>query len=193
MVELKRGVGCGPQSVDQPLGEFGWRHTRVAVAVVCAVLVGCIAVPSPGVASTTIGSSLSATPNSGVYCPNTGCAYTWVSTSLPAGSPSLTSPVSGTIVRWRIKTGSPSGGTIQLRVVAAVGGGKYTGAGTGPSEKAASKTTSTYSAQLPIQVGEYIGLNGSVAADGYLLPFASSQSGVRRSSRRLWPMVVPPG
>jgi hypothetical protein len=155
------------------------RRGRVAVAVVCPVLAGCAAFPSLGLASTTIGSDLTAAANTGRGC--SPCVITFANTSLPAGAPPLTSPLTGTIVRWRLKTGPfPGVGTIQLRVLAPAGAGQFTGAGTGPSETIPTTATTTpFSAQLPIAAGDSIGVDATLANFLFntLFAFAAPRAG----------------
>jgi hypothetical protein len=181
MFESKRGMDADARLACRTLGESGWSRNRVGVAAVCALLAGWVGLPSSGLASTTVGSSLTAPATAGVYC-QSGCAYTWAITTLPAGSPPVTSPFTGTIVRWRIKTANGGGGTVRLRVVAPGGGarGTYTGAGTGASETTpATATTTTFSAQLPIQAGDYIGLNVSLDPGQSIIPRARPQTGAK--------------
>jgi hypothetical protein len=153
----------------------------VAVLAATAGLLGLWAVglPGSGLASTTIGSDLTAPATLGRGC--TACVRTFANTSLPAGAPSLTSPVTGTIVRWRLKTGPfPGVGTIQLRVLAPAGGGQFTGAGTGPSETIPTTATTTpFSAQLPIAAGDSIGVDATLANFLFntLFAFAAPRAG----------------
>jgi hypothetical protein len=143
-----------------------------AVAAVCAVVLGGAVVPTSSLASTTFGADLGVTP-SGVLC-GSGC--TAINTALPAGAPPLTSPVTGTIIRWRIKTAAGSNGTITFRVIAPAGGGMFTGAGTGATETTpTTATTTTFPTQLPIQVGDYVGVD--FPAGSSLSAFAKSQTG----------------
>jgi hypothetical protein len=156
-------------------GALAPRRGWVAVAAVCAVLAGCGALPSSGVASTTVGSNLTAAPNTLLNCGLSTCVETLANTTLPAGSPPLASPVTGTIVRWRLKTGAVPGasGTIQLRVLRPAGGGQFTGAGTGAGEAVpTTATTTTFSTQLPIAAGDFIGLDISLDFESQVLAIA---------------------
>jgi hypothetical protein len=78
-------------------------------------------------------------------------ATTIVDTAVPTGGPSVTSPITGTIIRWRITTGSLThSGTITFRVIAPVGA-MFSGAGTGDTEAVPGpSTTTTFPTQLPI-------------------------------------------
>jgi hypothetical protein len=104
-----------------------------------------------------------------------------MNTSLPAGAPQVTSPITGTIVRWRIKTGASGDGTLKLRVIAPAGGVMFSGAGTGATETTPTTAgTTTFSAQLPIQAGEYLGVDSS--DNGQLPALATSQTGANVGS-----------
>ena len=90
----------------------------------------------------------------------------------------MTSPVSGTIVQWRVVTGveglSGNGiGRYVLRVLHPAGGGAYTGAGSSPQD-VSSDGDHTFSANLPIHAGDLIGLdlpdNKGVAGNSLTVP-----------------------
>ena len=91
-----------------------------------------------------------------------GLPGTWANTSLPPGA-NLTSPVDGTIVRWRIV--DTTGGPFQLRVLTPVGGTTYTGAGTGPPQTPTTNATETFPANLPIKVGQIVGYDNTNNSD----------------------------
>ena len=80
-------------------------------------------------------------------------------TNLVLGEPgaNLTSPVSGTIIRWRI-TGS-SGGPFRLRVLTPGGGTTFTGAGTSGPETPSSTAAESFTTNLPINAGQEIGID----------------------------------
>jgi hypothetical protein len=73
-----------------------------------------------------------------------GCTYS-------QESPSYVSPVSGTIVRWRVLRGH---GPLTLRVIDG-----NTGGASGETEHPASESLETFPADLPIQAGERIGVD----------------------------------
>jgi hypothetical protein len=151
--------------------KLGFHPGWVTVAV-CAMLLGGAALPSASLASTTIGSDLSAAESVLLG----GTARTFVNTALPVGAPPVTSPIAGTIVRWRIKTAGGGVGTITLRVIASPVPNAFTGAGTGHTETTpTSATTTTFSTELPIQAGDYIGVD--VSSGGGLPAFATAQPG----------------
>jgi hypothetical protein len=76
---------------------------------------------------------------------------------LPEPGANVTSPVSGTIVRWRI-TGA-SGGPFRLRVLTPGNGMTFTGAGTSESRTPSSTATESFATSLPISAGQQIGLD----------------------------------
>ena len=82
----------------------------------------------------------------------------------------VTSPVSGTIFQWRVNT--TGAGQFALRVLHPTTGGKYTGAGTS-AQLVSSSGAHLYTANLPIQAGDLIGLD---------IPDSSTVGPVGRSS-----------
>jgi hypothetical protein len=66
--------------------------------------------------------------------------------------------VNGTVERWRIRVGDSTRVT-NLRIIRPLSSGLYTGAGTSPSVTPPTGTMTSYSVQLPIRIGDYIGLD----------------------------------
>ena len=66
--------------------------------------------------------------------------------------------MNGTVVRWRIRVGDSTRVT-NLRIIRPLGGGLFTGAGTSPSVTPPTDATTSYLVQLPIRIGDYIGLD----------------------------------
>lgn len=130
---------------------------RFAPAALLAALVlgGSV---SPSGAAVTIGSNLARQPNSAAsYSPRP--TFSNVSLASNRRAPGgLSSPVTGTIVRWRIRVGDSTRVT-NLRIIRPLGGGLFTGAGSSPSVKPPIGATTFYDVQLPIQIGDYIGLD----------------------------------
>jgi hypothetical protein len=122
------------------------------------VAVSFAASASPAEATVTIGSDLARVPNSAAnYSPRP----TFSNISLASGRQApggISSPVNGTVVRWRIRVGDSTRVT-NLRIIRPLGGGSFTGAGTSPSVTPPTLATTTYDVQLPIRIGEYIGLD----------------------------------
>ena len=95
-----------------------------------------LALPAAAGAATTVGSALTATPESSATC---GLG-TFTNTVLATGM--LHAPFDGVIVRWRLKMAAAGGSfAYKLRVLRPAGGSTYTGAGTGPGQTAPSVGT----------------------------------------------------
>jgi hypothetical protein len=89
---------------------------------------------------------------------------TFFNTALPEKGANLTSPVSGAIVRWRLQ--DPSGGPFFLRVLRPNGSGGYMAAGTSnPATPSGGGGLQTFTANLPVQAGDIIGVDPSKASD----------------------------
>src|SRR3954447_2070423 len=127
----------------------------------------------------TVGNPLTAS-----FYPNSvGDPATFANFVLPEAGANVTSPVTGTIIRWRI-TGA-TGGPFRLRVLAPNGGVTYTGAGVSEPHSPFSTATEPFTTNLPISAGELIGLD---------LPTGSDQIGFAASggSGAAWGFWVPP-
>jgi hypothetical protein len=134
------------------------RHLkRFALAALLAALLLAASV-SPAGAVVTIGSNLAREPNWGSdYSPRP--TFSNVSLASDRQAPGgLSSPVNGTVVRWRIRVGDSTRVT-NLRIIRPLGAGLFTGAGTSASETPPIGATTPYEVQLPIQIGEHIGLD----------------------------------
>jgi hypothetical protein len=94
-----------------------------------------------------------------------GNPATIANTTLPETGAQLTSPIAGTIVRWRIV--DPVGGPFRLRVLTPASGGQYTGAGTGSPQVPSGTGVQTLPANLPIQAGDIIAVDNANATDNY--------------------------
>ncbi len=131
-----------------------WRFAP-AVLLAALLLGGSV---SPAVATVTIGSNLARQPNSAAnYSPRP--TFSNVSLASDRRAPGgLSSPVTGTVVRWRIRVGGSTRVT-NFRIIRPLGGGLFTGAGTSPSVTPPIHATTSYGVQLPIRIGDYIGLD----------------------------------
>ncbi|MGH2955568.1 MAG: hypothetical protein ACRDL6_01045 [Solirubrobacterales bacterium] len=112
----------------------------------------------------TIGSNLGRAIDSGDDC-GLGCTYGQA--DLPAASLApggVASPVNGTVVRWRIKSGNEVS-PVALRVIRP----PYLGAGTSATVTPTLNAVSTFLAQLPIQIGDRIGIDCCDNAGGEYL------------------------
>jgi hypothetical protein len=114
-----------------------------------------IAAPGAGATTVTVGSPLTAAFGSANSWGVSGSTVT--NDMLPEAGAHVTSPISGTIVRWRIL--NASGGPFKLRVLTPDGGNTYTGAGTSAGQTPASTALQTFPANLPIQAGQTIGID----------------------------------
>lgn len=88
---------------------------------------------------------------------------TFFNTALPEKGANLTSPVSGAIVRWRMQ--DPIGGPFFLRVLRPNGSGGYMAAGTSNPATPSGTGLQTFTANLPVQAGDLIGVDPSKASD----------------------------
>jgi hypothetical protein len=138
----------------------GRRHcllSRLPPAVLLAALLAGGSVSSAG-AVVTIGSNLARVPTSAAnYSPRPTFSNGALAPDLRA-SGGVSSPLNGTIVRWRIRVGDYTRAT-NLRIIRPLGGGLFTAAGTSPSVLPPINATTTYDAQLPIRIGDYIGID----------------------------------
>ena len=133
------------------------RHLeRFALTSLAALLL--TATVSPAGAAVTIGSNLAREPDSAAnYSPRP--TFSNVSLASDRQAPGgVSSPVNGTVVRWRIRVGDSTRVT-NLRIIRPLGGGLFTGAGTSPSVLPPINATTSYDVQLPIRIGDYIGLD----------------------------------
>jgi hypothetical protein len=117
-----------------------------------------LSMPAGAAGTLTIGSNLGRAPSTSHQCtPN--CTVAPVSLSAAASAPGgVISPVNGTIVTWRIRAGgmvSP----VSFRVLNRSPDGFATGAGTSEPATPLGNDISSFSAQLPIKVGQTIGID----------------------------------
>jgi hypothetical protein len=148
-----------------------------------ALLATALLLPSTAEASVTIGSNLTSAPNVVLA----GGPWTVFQDPLGAefqASGGLVSPVEGTVTEWRLRVGTPATPTT-FRVIRPLGGGLYTGAGTSATVVPALNATSTFATQLPIKIGDRIGIDccGSPGAEY----FSNNSTGIRREIK---PLVV---
>lgn len=92
-----------------------------------------------------------------------GKVQTFFNTALPEKGANLTSPVSGAIVRWRIQ--GAEGGPFSLRVLRPNGSGGYMAAGTSNPATPANNELQTFTANMPVQAGDLIGVDPTNATD----------------------------
>jgi len=134
------------------LGRFGF------IAVVASI--GALLVAAGAQASTvTVGSVLPP----GATATEFKSVETFFNTALPEKGANLTSPVSGAIVRWRMQ--NPVGGPFFLRVLRPNGSGGYMAAGTSNPVTPSGSGLQTFTANLPVQAGDLIGVDPTNATD----------------------------
>lgn len=96
-------------------------------------------------------------------CMSQGC--TFIQWSGSAADSSYAASASGTIVAWRIASGS-AGNKVKLRVLRPAGGGKYTAVASSATESTSGNSSSPdqFAANIPIKAGDVIGLDNSSSA-----------------------------
>lgn len=122
--------------------------------------------PATGQAAVTVGSNLAVAPNLIAACVP---ACTYAQARLPAdrtAAGGVTSPVNGTVVRWRIRTGGLVSPTA-FRVIRSAPLGEFTGIATSGEITPPANTTSTFPTSLPVEIGDLIGINCCSANSTY--------------------------
>ncbi len=109
--------------------------------------------PAAGAVTTTLGSPLMGFTFGGIECAQ---ACTLAQKTLSGAT--LTSPVDGVIVRWRLFGGSSSH-SYRLRVMTPHGATQFEGAGTSADAVPASPALTTFAAALPVHAGQAIGID----------------------------------
>ena len=133
------------------------RARRFALAASLAALL-LTATVSPARAVVTIGSNLARVPDSAAnYSPRPTFSNVSLASNRQA-SGGLSSPVNGTVVRWGVRVGDSTRIT-NFRIIRPLGKGLFAGAGTSPSVTPPVHATTSYGVQLPIRIGDYIGLD----------------------------------
>jgi hypothetical protein len=154
---------CRNRHEEQAGAVSSARHGTLGLLGVLAVVAisACALLATTAQASTiTVGSVL---PPGGVAT-EFKQVRTFFNTALPEKGANLTSPVTGAIVRWRMQ--DPEGGPFALRVLRPNGTGGYMAAGTSnPVTPAAGGGLQTFTANLPVQAGDLIGVDPNNATD----------------------------
>jgi hypothetical protein len=96
-------------------------------------------------------------------CDGQGC--TFIQWTANGADSSYASPVNGTIVAWRISSGS-AGNPVKLRVLRPAGSGKYSSVGSSSTQTTSGSTSSPdqFTANIPIKAGDVIGLDNANSA-----------------------------
>jgi len=130
----------------------GLRLLRACVALVPLLVASALVATPAHAGTTTIGSDLSAAPTFGLLCAPSCSVF-----SPQIDGASTASPVSGVIVRWRVRAADVD--QTALRVFRPVGGGNYDGVGTSATVLPTANAISTFDTQLPIEAGDFIGID----------------------------------
>jgi hypothetical protein len=147
------------QQVGYSKQRGGRRSRRLAIAVVCAVSAIASMATAAQASVISIGSVL---PEKFTATEFTR-VQTLFNTALPQSGASLSSPVNGAIVRWRVQ--GASGGPFFLRVLHPNGKGAFEATGTSLPATPASEGLQTFSTNLKVQAGDLIGIDPSNATD----------------------------
>ena len=140
------------------------RRRVLASLVAIAAAVSVCWASAADAATVTVGSPITTYLDGGDVGTN-GSDTTVANLTLPEAGAHATSPVSGTIVQWRVVTLGT--GQYALRVMRPAGGTAYTGAGIA-AQTISTPGSYTFTANLPIQAGDLIGMdlpdNNGIAA-----------------------------
>lgn len=119
-----------------------------------------------------------------------GRPQTFFNTALPESGATLTSPVNGAIVKWRMQ--GAKGGPFYLRVLHPNGKGAYEAAGTSLGATPVSEGLEEFATNLKIQAGDLIGVDPSNASDKIGVADVSGASYATIFPRPTDGSVVPP-
>jgi hypothetical protein len=106
------------------------------------------------------------TPLTGTFSPagiGGTSTTTLITSTTPFPTAKLTSPIDGVIVRWRLT--QSIGGPFTLRVLTPNGGQSFTGGAASTPQTPQSTATQTYTTNLPIKVGQTLGLDTTAGTD----------------------------
>jgi IPT/TIG domain/PASTA domain len=128
--------------------------------VALAFVVGAVIATSAQAAVVTVGSPLTQS----FTAQPINVLGTFVNSTLSEPGAQVTSPISGTVVRWHLL--DSAGGPFELRVLRPGPGSVFTGVGTSTAQTPAGLGLQTFTTSLPIQAGDSIGLdNGRSSGD----------------------------
>jgi hypothetical protein len=127
--------------------------SRIATALAVVSAVALFTAPSAGAASNvTIGSPLALSFTSTAFMN----VATTANTALPEPDTRTSSPVFGTVVKWRVL--QAAGGPLRLQVLRPNEDGTFTGVATSAPQTPQSLGTEEFATNLPIQPGDRIGV-----------------------------------
>jgi hypothetical protein len=105
-----------------------------------------------------------------------GCSFTFSQTARPEPGTVVIAPSDGTITSWRVLGSVGGDGQLRLRVIHPAVGGQFAGAGTSAPATALDGMAANVTS-LPIQAGDYIGVDASADSSGSALLSFRSVSG----------------
>lgn len=126
---------------------------RTCLAVVSMTIATALMAAPAQAGTTTIGSDLSNPADQ-----NLNCIGACTAASSELNGVSTASPVSGVVVRWRIKAGAKVVPT-KFRVIRPAGGGTFQGVGTSATINPTKNAVTTSLTSLPIHSGDFIGID----------------------------------
>jgi hypothetical protein len=133
-----------------------------SACLAAAAVIAAFAVPPAAQGAVTIGSNLQREPDILFGCtPCTAAQATLAADSQAANG--VLSPVNGTVTVWRIRSTGSSHSPAALRIVKPLAGNLFTGAGTSASVDPPPDSITPTPTQLPIAIGDMIGLDFSNA------------------------------
>src|SRR5262245_20623865 len=130
----------------------GFNRTVFQVSLAGAFACTAIAAGGAHAATLTVGSPLTTAP-AGTFA---GTA-TEVNFVLAEPGARITSPVTGTIVSYQVN--STNDGRLAIRAIRPVGGGLFQGVGTSTPAPSSGTGLQTFSANVPINTGDFVGLD----------------------------------
>jgi len=140
---------------------------RRGLLAAAGLTVALVLPPATATAAVTVGPDVNVSAVENWGCGPGPC--TFVNVQHPAAT--LTAPFDGVVVRWRVQTvdGGGGSGPMSLRVVRQLPGGAFTGAGTSATETIVAGAVRTVPTRLPVQAGDYLGVNMPVEPAGIAL------------------------
>jgi hypothetical protein len=105
-----------------------------------------------------------------------GCSFSFSQTAVPQSGTVLVAPTDGVITSWRIVGSAGGDGELRLRVIHPAGGGQFAGAGASAPATALDGVAAN-ATSLPIQAGDYVGVDASAGSSGTALVTVRSVSG----------------
>ena len=128
----------------------------IAAAAITSAALAAVA-PAAASAATTIGANLSTAPKHMNTCdgPTPGSTTSCDLAPLTEGNVAQTAPSSGVVTRWRVVGGS---GPMKLRVLRPQSDGSFLFVSSSAVESPSNTGLVTFNTQLPVQAGDYIGI-----------------------------------